>query len=117
MSYRSTQFNSPESRLHWVRLVELESGDYRKHVHDPRRLRRVSEVSGSDASSDEPDQAFVDTWIRKYDSVNTIVFGRRAYEDHVNYHSLAARKASDPKFLFDYSRFLERSQKVSSLTS
>lgn len=67
---------------------------------------------GSDAQSDRPDQAFRDMWINKYDSTDTIIFGRRAYEDHVNYHSLAARKASDPKFLFEFSKFLERSQKV-----
>ncbi len=67
---------------------------------------------GSDAPSDAPSQAFVDMWIDRYDSVDTVVFGRRAYEDHVNVHSLAARKPSDPKFLFEFSRFLERSQKV-----
>jgi dihydrofolate reductase len=30
----------------------------------------------------------------------------------VNYHSESARKPSDPKFLFEYSRFLERTQKI-----
>jgi len=67
---------------------------------------------GSDAFSDDPDPIFAEMWTNRYDSVDTVVFGRRAYEDHVNFHSLAARKTTDPKFLFDFSRWLERIQKV-----
>jgi dihydrofolate reductase len=67
---------------------------------------------GSDVESDEPSQGFIDLWIDRYDSVDTVVFGRRAYEGHVKVHSLAGRKASDPEFLFDFSRFLEGCQKV-----
>ena len=67
---------------------------------------------GSDIPSDEPGEGFKELWIRRYDSVDTIIYGRRSYEDHVAYHSLAARKPSDPDFLFEFSRFLERSQKI-----
>jgi dihydrofolate reductase len=67
---------------------------------------------GSDVLTDEPDEVFKEMWIRRYDSVDTIIYGRRSYEDHVAYHSLSARKASDPDFLFEFSRFLERSQKI-----
>ena len=47
-----------------------------------------------------------------YDNVDTVVFGRRSFEGHLKVHSLAARKASDQEFWFDYSRFLERCQKI-----
>ena len=67
---------------------------------------------GSDVLTSEPDEVFKEMWIRRYDSVDTIIYGRRSYEDHVAYHSLSARKPSDPDFLFEFSRFLERSQKI-----
>lgn len=67
---------------------------------------------GSDAVFPEPDEAFKEMWVNRYDSVDTVVFGRRAFEDHLHYHSEAARKPNDPKFLFDFSRWLDRSQKV-----
>jgi len=31
---------------------------------------------------------------------------------HLTYHSESARKASDPKYLFEFSRFLDRTQKI-----
>ena len=67
---------------------------------------------GSDAPSPEPDEAFLDMWVRRYDSVDTVVFGRRSFEDHTNFHSEAARKPSDPKFLFEFSRWLDRVPKI-----
>jgi len=51
-------------------------------------------------------------WINRYDSVDTILYGRRSYEGHLAYHSESARKASDPKYLFEFSRFLDRTQKI-----
>ena len=67
---------------------------------------------GSDAQFDEPDPAFTQMWVNRYDSVDTVVFGRRSYDDHIPVHSLAARKPSDPEYMFEFSRFLERCQKV-----
>ena len=67
---------------------------------------------GSDDPSEEPGEAWNAMWISRYDSVDTIVFGRRSYEGHAGYHSLAARKPSDPEYLFEFSRFLDRSQKI-----
>lgn len=67
---------------------------------------------GSDVVTEEPDVAFADMWVNRYDSVNTVIFGRRAFEDHQHYHSEAARKPGDPKFLFEFSRWLDRSQKI-----
>lgn len=67
---------------------------------------------GSDYQTDEPDDAFAEMWTNKYGTADTVVFGRRAFDDHLNYHSESARKPTDPKFLFDYSRWLDRAQKV-----
>ena len=67
---------------------------------------------GSDVVPEEPGAGFTDMWINRYDSVDTIVFGRRSFEDHANYHSEAARKPTDPKFLFEFSRWLDRCDKI-----
>lgn len=67
---------------------------------------------GSDFFTDEPDEAFAEMWTRRYDSVDTVVFGRRSYEGHLSVHSEKARKPTDPKFLFDYSRWLDKCEKV-----
>lgn len=67
---------------------------------------------GSDFSSEEPDDMFTELWIKRYNNVDTVVFGRRSYEGHLAVHSEAARKPSDPQYMFDYSRFLDRVQKV-----
>ena len=40
------------------------------------------------------------------------MYGRRSYEGHVAVHSESARKASDPEYLFEFSRFLRRCQKI-----
>ena len=67
---------------------------------------------GSDIPSKEPGEGFTDMWIKRYDSVDTILYGRRSYEGHVDVHSESARKASDPEYLFEFSRFLRRCQKI-----
>ncbi len=67
---------------------------------------------GSDVRSKEPSEGFIDMWIKRYDSVDTILYGRRSYEGHVAVHSESARKASDPEYLFEFSRFLGRCQKI-----
>jgi len=67
---------------------------------------------GSDVPSKEPGEGFTDMWIKRYDSVDTILYGRRSYEGHVAVHSESARKPSDPEYLFEFSRFLGRSQKI-----
>ena len=66
----------------------------------------------SDVRSKEPSEGFIDMWIKRYDSVDTILYGRRSYEGHVDVHSESARKASDPEYLFEFSRFLGRCQKI-----
>jgi len=67
---------------------------------------------GSDIQSKEPGEGFTDMWINRYDSVDTVLYGRRSFEGHLAYHSESARKPSDPKYLFEFSRFLDRTQKI-----
>lgn len=70
------------------------------------------EYPGSDYTPQEPDALWADMWASHYDTVDTVVFGRRAFEDHLNYHAEAARKPDDPKYLYEFSRWLDRSQKI-----
>jgi dihydrofolate reductase len=70
---------------------------------------------GSDLPSGdpgEPDEFFRKMWTDRFDDVTTVVMGRRSFTGHRRVHSLKARKPNAPKFMFDYSRFLERVDKV-----
>jgi len=70
---------------------------------------------GSDLPSgnpDEPDEFFQKMWTDRYSDVTTVIMGRRSFLGHNRVHSLKARKPNAPKFMFDYSRFLERVDKV-----
>lgn len=67
---------------------------------------------GSDYSTGEPDDFFSELWISRYDDVDTIIMGRRSFEGHQKVHSEVNRKPTDPKFMFEYSRFLDRSKKI-----
>ncbi len=61
---------------------------------------------------DRPDKFFAEMWTKRYDDVSTVIFGRRSFTGHRRVHSLKGRKPNDPKFMFDYSRFLDRVDKV-----
>lgn len=67
---------------------------------------------GWDVSTGEPDAMFQSFWIDRYEEVDTVVMGRRSWEGHRDVHSEKNRKPSDPKFLFEYSRYLDRVDKV-----
>ena len=67
---------------------------------------------GSDAVPEEPSEAWKDMWSNRYDDVDAVIFGRRSFEGHYAVHREVARKPSDPKYMFDYSRWLDRVQKV-----
>ncbi|MCI4356997.1 MAG: dihydrofolate reductase family protein [Thermoplasmata archaeon] len=70
---------------------------------------------GSDLPSGkpgEPDEFFQKMWTDRFSDVTTVVMGRRSFTGHRRVHSLKARKAGSPEFMFDYSRFLERVDKV-----
>lgn len=61
---------------------------------------------------DEPDEFFREMWTKRYDDVTTVIMGRRSFVGHRNTHSEKNRKPTDPKFMFEYSRFLDRVDKV-----
>jgi dihydrofolate reductase len=61
---------------------------------------------------DKPDEFFQKMWTDRYDDVTTVVMGRRSFVGHNRVHSLKGRKPDAPKFMWDYSRFLERVDKV-----
>ncbi len=61
---------------------------------------------------DEPDEFFRQMWTNRYDDVTTVIMGRRSFVGHRNTHSEKNRKPNDPKFMFEYSRFLDRVDKV-----
>ncbi|MCI4331837.1 MAG: dihydrofolate reductase family protein [Thermoplasmata archaeon] len=70
---------------------------------------------GSDLPSGkpgEPDEFFQRMWTDRYSDVTTVIMGRRSFTGHRQVHSLEARKPGAPEFMFDYSRFLERVDKV-----
>ena len=67
---------------------------------------------GSDYNSGKPDKFFTSFWIDRYDDVDTVVMGRRSFEGHLRVHSEAARKPTDSEYMFDYSRFLDKCNKV-----
>lgn len=67
---------------------------------------------GSDSVPEEPDLFWTEMWIKRYGSVDTVVMGRRSFEGHFHVHTETARKPKDPKYLFEYSRWLDRVQKV-----
>ena len=61
---------------------------------------------------DEPDEFFRRMWTDRYADVTTVVMGRRSFTGHRRVHALKRRKPNDPKFMFDYSRFLDKVEKV-----
>lgn len=67
---------------------------------------------GSDVVPDEPSDAWKEMWSNRYDSVDTVIFGRRSFEGHLAVHTESARKPGDQKYMFEYSRWLDRCQKI-----
>lgn len=67
---------------------------------------------GSDTSPEQPSEAWKQMWSNRYDSVDLVIMGRRSFEGHRDVHSEKARKPDDQWYMFDYSRFLDRVQKI-----
>lgn len=67
---------------------------------------------GSNIEQKEPDEPWKDMWSSRYNSVDTIIYGRNSYEGHVQVHALSKRKSTDPPFLYDFSKFLEKCKLV-----
>lgn len=67
---------------------------------------------GWDYVPKDADEFWNELWASQYDLVDTVIFGRSSYEGHAKVHALAKRKPEDPYYMFDYSRFLEKSKKI-----
>jgi dihydrofolate reductase len=51
-------------------------------------------------------------WLNRFDDVTTVVMGRRSFLGHRKVWTEKARKPTDPKYSVDYSRWLDRVDKV-----
>jgi dihydrofolate reductase len=51
-------------------------------------------------------------WTGGYESIDTLVLGRRAYGDWAGFWPSSQRKPTDPEFLHQHSRFTDRLQQV-----
>ncbi len=67
---------------------------------------------GSDRRSEEINALFREMWAKRYDDVTTVVMGRRSFLGHRRVWTEKARKPTDQEFLFEYSRYLDRVDKV-----
>jgi len=67
---------------------------------------------GSDAPQDEPDPAFVEMWISRYPFVDTLLFGKKAYDDHYAFWPESKRTAADPAFVHEFARWKDAVQKI-----
>jgi dihydrofolate reductase len=67
---------------------------------------------GSDRETRTASALWRHMWIARYGDVTTVVMGRRSFLGHRRVWSSKARKPSEPKFLHDYSRYLDQVDKV-----
>jgi dihydrofolate reductase len=67
---------------------------------------------GSDRETRTINALFRHMWAARYDDVTTVVMGRRSFLGHHRVWTTKARDPKDPKFLFDYSRYLDNVDKV-----
>jgi dihydrofolate reductase len=66
----------------------------------------------TDSDPEVADPAFQEMWIDRYQTVDTLLFGRKAYEAHAAFWPVENRTPSDPKFLHDFSRWKQKVRKV-----
>lgn len=67
---------------------------------------------GCDRVSKEADDFWRFMWTSRFDDVTTVIMGRRSYVGHRKVWTEKARKPTDPQYLIDYARFLDRVEKV-----
>jgi len=67
---------------------------------------------GSDRPQKEPNDMWKEMWLNRFDDVTTVIMGRRSFVGHRRVWSEKAREKSDPQFAWDYSRWLDRVDKV-----
>jgi dihydrofolate reductase len=67
---------------------------------------------GSRRPSKEPNEFWREFWLNRFDDVTTVIMGRRSFVGHRGFWTEKARKESDPQFFWDYSRYLDRVEKI-----
>jgi dihydrofolate reductase len=67
---------------------------------------------GWDRHRSEANEMWHEMWLNRFDDVTTVVMGRRSFLGHRRVWTEKARNPSDPKYLIDYSRWLDRVEKV-----
>jgi dihydrofolate reductase len=68
---------------------------------------------GSDRPpTNEPNEFWREFWFNRFDDVTTVIMGRRSFLGHRRVWSEKARKKGDPQFMWDYSRFMDKVEKV-----
>ena len=63
-------------------------------------------------TGEEPTTMWKEMWLNRFDDVTTVIMGRRSFLGHRRVWTEKARKPSDPQYLHDYSRFLDRVEKI-----
>ncbi|MGA8303879.1 MAG: dihydrofolate reductase family protein [Thermoplasmata archaeon] len=51
-------------------------------------------------------------WFKRFDDVTTVIMGRRSFLGHRKVWSERARKKGDPQYMWDYSRYMDRVEKI-----
>jgi dihydrofolate reductase len=51
-------------------------------------------------------------WFSRFDDVTTVIMGRRSFLGHRRVWSERARKKGDPQYMWDYSRYMDRVEKI-----
>jgi len=67
---------------------------------------------GSARPTTEPGPMWEAMWLNRFADVTTVIMGRRSFVGHQRVWSEKARKKGDPQYQWDYSRFLDRVDKV-----
>jgi len=62
--------------------------------------------------TNEPNEFWREFWFNRFDDVTTVIMGRRSFLGHRRVWSEKARKKGDPQFMWDYSRFMDKVEKV-----
>jgi dihydrofolate reductase len=64
------------------------------------------------AEPDKPSDLWQEFWFKRFDDVTTVIMGRRSFLGHRRVWSESARKQGDPRYMWDYSRFMDRVEKI-----
>ena len=67
---------------------------------------------GSDRVSTEANDMWREMWLNRFNDVTTVIMGRRSFLGHRRVWTEKARSPTDPKYLIDYSRWLDHVEKI-----